>query len=48
MSLQGISGQMKILVDGIPVIGRLNGSIDVSQINLNDIERIEIVEGPCL
>ena len=47
MSLQGISGQnVKILVDGIPVIGRLNGSIDVSQINLNDIERIEIVEGP--
>ena len=47
MSLQGISGQnVKILVDGIPVIGKLNGSIDVSQINLNDIERIEIVEGP--
>ena len=47
MSLQGISGQnVKILVDGIPIIGRLNGSIDVSQINLNDIERIEIVEGP--
>ena len=47
MSLQGISGQnVKILVDGIPIVGRLNGSIDVSQINLNDIERIEIVEGP--
>ena len=47
MSLQGISGQnVKILFDGIPIIGRLNGSIDVSQINLNDIERIEIVEGP--
>ncbi len=47
MSLQGISGQnVKILIDGIPIIGRLNGGIDVSQINLNDIERIEIVEGP--
>ncbi len=47
MSLQGISGQnIKILIDGIPVIGRLNGDIDISQINLNTIERIEIVEGP--
>ena len=25
---------------------RLNGNIDLSQINLNNIERIEIVEGP--
>ena len=47
MSLQGMSGQnIKILIDGIPVIGRLNGNIDISQINLNTIERIEIVEGP--
>ena len=47
MSLQGISGQnVKILIDGIPIIGRLSGNIDVSQINLNNIERIEIVEGP--
>ena len=47
ISLQGISGQnIKILIDGIPVIGRLNGDIDISQINLNTIERIEIVEGP--
>lgn len=47
MSLQGISGQnVKILVDGIPVTGRLNGNIDISQINMNNVERIEIVEGP--
>lgn len=47
LSLQGVSGQnVKILLDGIPVIGRQNGNIDLSQINLNDIERIEIVEGP--
>jgi outer membrane receptor for ferrienterochelin and colicins len=47
MSLQGISGQnVKILIDGVPMIGRLNGNIDVSQINLNNIERIEIIEGP--
>jgi outer membrane receptor for ferrienterochelin and colicins len=47
MSLQGISGQnVKILVDGVPVVGRLSGNIDISQINLNNVERIEIVEGP--
>ena len=47
ISIQGISGQnVKILIDDVPIIGRLNGNIDLSQINLNNIERIEIVEGP--
>lgn len=47
MSIQGISGQnVKILIDGVPVIGRLGGNIDLSQINLQNIERIEIIEGP--
>lgn len=47
MNIQGISGQrIKILIDGVPVIGRLNGNIDISQLNLNNVERIEIVEGP--
>lgn len=47
ISLQGLSGQnVKILIDGIPVIGRLNGSVDLSQINLDNIERVEIVKGP--
>ncbi len=47
MSLQGISGQnVKILIDGVPVIGRLDGNIDLSQINLHNVERIEIIEGP--
>jgi len=47
MSLLGVGGEnVKIMVDGVPVIGRLDGNIDLSQINLNNIERIEIVEGP--
>lgn len=47
MSLQGVSGQnVKILIDGVPLTGRLNGNIDISQINLNNVERIEIIEGP--
>ncbi len=47
ISCQGVSGEnVKILCDGIPMIGRLNGNIDLSQINVNNVERIEIVEGP--
>ncbi len=47
LKMQGLAGQnVKILIDEIPVIGRLNGNIDLSQINLENIERIEIVEGP--
>lgn len=47
LAMQGISGEnVKIMIDGVPVIGRLNGNIDLSQINLHQIERIEIVEGP--
>lgn len=47
LSLMGVSGNnVKVLIDGVPVIGRLDGNIDLSQLNLNDIERIEVVEGP--
>lgn len=47
MSIQGISGQnIKIMIDGVPVVGREGGFIDLNQLNLNNIERIELVEGP--
>ncbi|MEM6263775.1 MAG: TonB-dependent receptor [Bacteroidota bacterium] len=47
MEIQGLSGRnVKIMVDGVPVIGRLDGGIDLTQINLNQIERVELVEGP--
>lgn len=47
LSLQGISGEnIKLLIDGVPIIGRLNGSVDLDQININNVERIEIIEGP--
>ena len=47
INIQGISGQnVKILIDDVPVIGRLNGSIDLSQVLLNNIDQIEIIEGP--
>lgn len=44
--MRGISSNnVSILIDGVPVIGRLNGNVDLSQINLQNVERIEIVEG---
>lgn len=44
--MNGLSGRyVKILLDGVPVVGRLNGNLDVSQFNLQDIERIEVVQG---
>ena len=47
MSLAGLSGEhIKFLIDGIPVIGRMNGSIDLSQITLQQVDHIEIIEGP--
>lgn len=47
IEINGLSGsQVKILVDGVPMIGRLDGNIDLDQINLDEVERIEIVEGP--
>ncbi|MBL0340666.1 MAG: TonB-dependent receptor plug domain-containing protein [Bacteroidetes bacterium] len=47
VTMNGLSGQnIKFLVDGVPVIGRLDGNIDVSQINLSNVVRIELVNGP--
>lgn len=46
LAIQGIGGQnVQVMIDGVPIIGRQNGNIDLSQINLNHIERIEIIEG---
>ncbi|MAX68805.1 MAG: hypothetical protein CMP60_03840 [Flavobacteriales bacterium] len=47
VNIQGISGQnVKILIDDVPVIGRLNGNVDLSQILLHNVYQIEIIEGP--
>ena len=47
IQLQGVGGNnIKILIDGVPVVGRENGNIDLSQINLQNVARIELVEGP--
>lgn len=47
LSIQGLSGEhVKFLVDGVPMIGRMNGNIDLSQINLNNVDHVEVIEGP--
>ena len=45
LSLQGLGGEkVKIMIDGVPVVGRLNGQVDLSQLLTTEIERIEIAE----
>lgn len=47
LSLQGLSGEnVKFLLDGVPVVGRLNGNIDLNQLNLYNVDHVEIIEGP--
>jgi outer membrane receptor for ferrienterochelin and colicins len=47
LKIQGLSGEnVKILMDGVPVIGRMNGNIDLTQINLNNVDHVEVIEGP--
>jgi outer membrane receptor for ferrienterochelin and colicins len=47
ITMQGLGGdKVKVLIDGLPVNGRENGNIDLGQISLNNVARIEIVQGP--
>lgn len=46
LTIQGIGGEnIQIMIDGVPVIGRVGGNIDLSQINVQNIQQIEIIEG---
>lgn len=46
LSINGLKGEnLKILIDGVPVVGRLNGNIDAGQIPLSSIQKVEIIEG---
>lgn len=47
LSIQGLSGEhVKFLVDGVPMVGRMNGNIDLNQLNLNNVDHVELIEGP--
>jgi outer membrane receptor for ferrienterochelin and colicins len=44
-----MSGQnIKILIDGVPMVGRqgVSNEININQIDINQIQKVEIVEGP--
>jgi outer membrane receptor for ferrienterochelin and colicins len=45
ISMNGLNGKhIKILIDGVPMIGRSNGNLDLDRIQVQQIERIEIIE----
>lgn len=47
IELMGMSGRnIKILLDGVPMVDRSDSRESLSQIDINTVERIEIVEGP--
>jgi outer membrane receptor for ferrienterochelin and colicins len=47
MRMQGLNGdKVKIMRDGVAMNGREGGNIDLGQINLYNVDRIEIVQGP--
>ncbi|PZR23606.1 MAG: TonB-dependent receptor [Citrobacter freundii] len=47
IQLMGMSGQnVKILLDGVPLVDRGSTRQSLSQVDINTIERIELVEGP--
>lgn len=46
LSINGLQAQnVKILVDGVPVVGRLGGSVDMGQLPLSSVRQVEIIEG---
>ena len=46
IQLQGVDPEYTlILIDGLPIIGRVAGILDLSRISLGSVERIEIVKG---
>lgn len=47
VSLMGMTGRnVKILLDGVPMVDRSDTRESLNQVDINTIERIEIVEGP--
>jgi outer membrane receptor for ferrienterochelin and colicins len=47
IQMQGLSAEYTmIMIDGVPLIGRSSGNLDLNRITLNNIKQIEIVKGP--
>ncbi len=47
VGLNGLGGQnVKLLLDGQPVTGRMSGNIDLSQFSLSDVQEVQVYFGP--
>lgn len=47
VTLRGLGGpRVLILIDGQPMAGRVNGTLDLARIPLRLVERVEVVKGP--
>ncbi|WKS94663.1 TonB-dependent receptor plug domain-containing protein [Riemerella columbina] len=47
VQIQGMGAEYAlILVNGMPLLGRMAGTLDLSRITVNDIQRIEVIKGP--
>lgn len=47
ITMQGLQGEnIKFLIDGVPVIGRQNGMIDLNQMTMQNVDHVEIIQGP--
>ena len=47
VQLQGItSDYIMVLIDGVPLVGRNAGNLDLSRLAIGNIEKIEVVKGP--
>ena len=46
VAINGIRGEnVKILIDGVPVTGRMDGNIDAGQLPLGAVQQVEVIEG---
>ncbi len=47
LKIMGLGGEnVKVLVDGVPMVGRMLGSLDLNDISSKGVVGIEIIEGP--
>ncbi len=47
VQLQGLgANRVLILLDGQPLVGRINGNLDLSRLPTSNLERIEVIKGP--
>jgi outer membrane receptor for ferrienterochelin and colicins len=47
LKIRGLTGEhIKVLIDGMPVTGRIYDRLDFGQLTTNGIDHIEVIEGP--